>query len=47
MFRPSMAIFRKVVIRGKSQGKAILYRSITGPKRSRRLRVPDCQTIGT
>jgi len=26
MFRPSMAIFRKVVIRGKSQGKAILYR---------------------
>jgi hypothetical protein len=42
-----MTIFKKVVIRGKSQGKAILYRSITGPKRSRKLRLPDFQISGT
>jgi hypothetical protein len=32
---------------GKGKGKAIPLQALTGPKVSRRLRLPDFKTIGT
>jgi len=37
----------KVSCKGKGKGKAIQLQAWTGPKGSRRLRLPDFRTIGT
>jgi len=41
------ATYRRRIDLGKGKGKAIPLQAWTGPKGSRRLRLPDFKTIGT
>jgi len=47
VFRPKMAFFRTVVVKGRVKVKAIPLQAWKDPKGSWRMRFPDFKTIGT